>query len=235
MTWDNLKRFAGVLSPFSIIKKLWWILFHRTFKPIYFARWRFEEQIKRPYFHVKPLERAQLKNWHEYLEFMKVSGHSLSWRRNRVIHWVHEGIGSFTDFDKYGICKVSVPVCHIECLKKNTGQFSGAEPVLILSKSRRFGFPAGRMSSSLASKASLWTGKVKIRKDRLQPKKLKLKKAGLRYTLSNFLVLSLEDLDSWLLAAQVIWVSCLCVVGEVCQGGRQYHGCGDPLRALPHR
>ena len=28
--------------------------------------------MKRPYFHVKPLERAQLKNWHEYLEFMKV-------------------------------------------------------------------------------------------------------------------------------------------------------------------
>lgn len=26
-------------------------------------------QIKRPYFHVKPLEKAQLKNWKEYLEF----------------------------------------------------------------------------------------------------------------------------------------------------------------------
>ena len=26
-------------------------------------------QIKRPYFHVKPLERAQLKNWKEYLDF----------------------------------------------------------------------------------------------------------------------------------------------------------------------
>jgi pre-mRNA-processing factor 39 len=37
------------------------------------CRWRYEEQIKRPYFHVKQLERAQLKNWHEYLEFMKVS------------------------------------------------------------------------------------------------------------------------------------------------------------------
>ena len=137
-----------------------------------------------------------------FAEFMKVSGPSLSSWRYRVIHWVHEDIGSFTDFDKYGICKVSVPVCHIECLKKNTGQFSGAEPVLILSKSRRFGFPAGRMSSSLASKASLWTGKVKIRKDRLQPKKLKLKKAGLRCTLSNCPVLSdtlsLEDLDSWI-------------------------------------
>lgn len=32
-------------------------------------RWTFEEGIKRPYFHVKPLERCQLKNWKEYLEF----------------------------------------------------------------------------------------------------------------------------------------------------------------------
>ncbi|OQV12084.1 Pre-mRNA-processing factor 39 [Hypsibius exemplaris] len=32
-------------------------------------RWTFEENIKRPYFHVKPLENNQLKNWHEYLDF----------------------------------------------------------------------------------------------------------------------------------------------------------------------
>ncbi|XP_069064821.1 pre-mRNA-processing factor 39 isoform X1 [Pleurodeles waltl] len=32
-------------------------------------RWNFEEGIKRPYFHVKPLEKAQLNNWREYLEF----------------------------------------------------------------------------------------------------------------------------------------------------------------------
>jgi len=31
----------------------------------------YEDGIKRPYFHVKPLERGQLKNWHDYLEFMK--------------------------------------------------------------------------------------------------------------------------------------------------------------------
>ena len=31
--------------------------------------WAFEEAIKRPYFHVKPLERVQLKNWREYLDF----------------------------------------------------------------------------------------------------------------------------------------------------------------------
>jgi len=30
--------------------------------------WKFEEGIKRPYFHVKQLERAQLKNWREYLD-----------------------------------------------------------------------------------------------------------------------------------------------------------------------
>lgn len=33
------------------------------------ARWTFEEAIKRPYFHVKPLERSQLKNWKDYLDF----------------------------------------------------------------------------------------------------------------------------------------------------------------------
>ena len=32
-------------------------------------RWKFEEAIKRPYFHIKPLESLQLKNWSEYLEF----------------------------------------------------------------------------------------------------------------------------------------------------------------------
>ncbi|KAI4468987.1 pre-mrna processing protein prp39-related [Holotrichia oblita] len=33
------------------------------------GRWNFEEGIKRPYFHVKPLERCQLKNWQEYLDY----------------------------------------------------------------------------------------------------------------------------------------------------------------------
>ncbi|XP_010730217.3 pre-mRNA-processing factor 39 [Larimichthys crocea] len=32
-------------------------------------RWAFEEGIKRPYFHVKALEKTQLNNWKEYLEF----------------------------------------------------------------------------------------------------------------------------------------------------------------------
>lgn len=32
-------------------------------------RWNFEEAIKRPYFHVKPLEKSQLKNWKDYLDF----------------------------------------------------------------------------------------------------------------------------------------------------------------------
>uniref|UniRef100_A0A915AYC5 Pre-mRNA-processing factor 39 n=1 Tax=Parascaris univalens TaxID=6257 RepID=A0A915AYC5_PARUN len=32
-------------------------------------RWAFEESIKRPYFHVKPLERAQLRNWRAYLDY----------------------------------------------------------------------------------------------------------------------------------------------------------------------
>ncbi|KAG8146636.1 putative Pre-mRNA-processing factor 39 protein [Naja naja] len=33
-----------------------------------------EAEIKRPYFHVKPLERAQLRNWRDYLDFEMVSG-----------------------------------------------------------------------------------------------------------------------------------------------------------------
>ncbi|KAL6095607.1 prpf39 [Pungitius sinensis] len=32
-------------------------------------RWAFEEGIKRPYFHVKSLEKTQLNNWKEYLDF----------------------------------------------------------------------------------------------------------------------------------------------------------------------
>ena len=32
-------------------------------------RWKYEDAIKRPYFHMKPLERGQLKNWSEYLEW----------------------------------------------------------------------------------------------------------------------------------------------------------------------
>ncbi|KAJ6637117.1 Pre-mRNA-processing factor 39 [Pseudolycoriella hygida] len=44
------------------------------------ARWTFEEGIKRPYFHVKPLERCQLKNWKEYLDFEIEQGD-----RNRIL------------------------------------------------------------------------------------------------------------------------------------------------------
>ena len=32
-------------------------------------RYRFEEKIKRSYFHVKPLDLKQLKNWDTYLDF----------------------------------------------------------------------------------------------------------------------------------------------------------------------
>ncbi|KAM8793749.1 pre-mRNA-processing factor 39-like [Eudromia elegans] len=37
-------------------------------------RWNFEEGIKRPYFHVKPLERAQLRNWRDYLDYEMAAG-----------------------------------------------------------------------------------------------------------------------------------------------------------------
>ncbi|XP_060904239.1 pre-mRNA-processing factor 39 [Labrus mixtus] len=32
-------------------------------------RWNFEDAIKRPYFHVKPLDRLQLRSWHSYLDW----------------------------------------------------------------------------------------------------------------------------------------------------------------------
>nr|XP_045598774.1 uncharacterized protein LOC123758422 [Procambarus clarkii] len=32
-------------------------------------RWKLEEKIKRPYFHVKPLDKRQIKNWNDYLDF----------------------------------------------------------------------------------------------------------------------------------------------------------------------
>ncbi|XP_042349710.1 pre-mRNA-processing factor 39 [Plectropomus leopardus] len=32
-------------------------------------RWHFEDAIKRPYFHVKPLDRLQLRSWHSYLDW----------------------------------------------------------------------------------------------------------------------------------------------------------------------
>uniref|UniRef100_A0A8B9HLV9 Pre-mRNA-processing factor 39 n=1 Tax=Astyanax mexicanus TaxID=7994 RepID=A0A8B9HLV9_ASTMX len=37
-------------------------------------RWAFEEGIKRPYFHVKALEKTQLSNWREYLDFELENG-----------------------------------------------------------------------------------------------------------------------------------------------------------------
>ncbi|KND00125.1 uncharacterized protein SPPG_04467 [Spizellomyces punctatus DAOM BR117] len=37
-------------------------------------RWIYESEIKRPYFHVKPLDEAQLANWRRYLEFEESEG-----------------------------------------------------------------------------------------------------------------------------------------------------------------
>ena len=37
-------------------------------------RYRFEEKIKRTYYHVKPLDLKQLKNWNAYLEFEIAEG-----------------------------------------------------------------------------------------------------------------------------------------------------------------
>ncbi|TPX35014.1 hypothetical protein SmJEL517_g02463 [Synchytrium microbalum] len=37
-------------------------------------RWTFEGEIKRPYFHVKPLDESQLANWRKYLDFEEAEG-----------------------------------------------------------------------------------------------------------------------------------------------------------------
>ncbi|GJJ76014.1 pre-mRNA-processing factor 39 [Entomortierella parvispora] len=37
-------------------------------------RWPFEAEIKRPYFHVKPIDPAQLLNWRRYLDFEETEG-----------------------------------------------------------------------------------------------------------------------------------------------------------------
>ncbi|KAI9553562.1 hypothetical protein GHT06_021480 [Daphnia sinensis] len=52
-------------------------VFHSKTEKDITDRWAFEEGIKRPYFHVKPLERGQLKNWKAYLEFEIEQGDQL--------------------------------------------------------------------------------------------------------------------------------------------------------------
>ncbi|KAJ8099830.1 hypothetical protein POJ06DRAFT_254592 [Lipomyces tetrasporus] len=37
-------------------------------------RWPFEAEIKRPYFHVKPLDETELINWRKYLDFEEIEG-----------------------------------------------------------------------------------------------------------------------------------------------------------------
>ncbi|XP_050532033.1 pre-mRNA-processing factor 39-like [Daktulosphaira vitifoliae] len=49
-------------------------LVHKTTAEMVALRLPFEEMIKRPYFHVKPLERSQIRNWKEYLEFEIAQG-----------------------------------------------------------------------------------------------------------------------------------------------------------------
>lgn len=48
-------------------------IFHRT-QTETTKRWTYEQEIKRPYFHVTELDEAQLINWRRYLEFEEVEG-----------------------------------------------------------------------------------------------------------------------------------------------------------------
>ena len=38
------------------------------------SRWVYEAEIKRTYFHVKPLDRPQLQNWSKYLDYEEAAG-----------------------------------------------------------------------------------------------------------------------------------------------------------------
>lgn len=46
-------------------------------------RWQYEGEIKRPYFHVKELDGAQLTNWRRYLEFEEAEG---NFERTRFLY-----------------------------------------------------------------------------------------------------------------------------------------------------
>lgn len=58
---ECVKLRAKILAP---LRQL-----HKDTEKQVSLRWNFEEGIKRPYFHVKPLEKTQLKNWKAYLDF----------------------------------------------------------------------------------------------------------------------------------------------------------------------
>lgn len=57
----------------------------------------FENNIRRPYFHVKPLDDIQLKNWHDYLSFAEKQG-DFDWV------WLLSS-GAFLEF----ACGISLP------------------------------------------------------------------------------------------------------------------------------
>jgi len=53
---------------------------HQKTSDLMKARWSYEESIKRPYFHVKPLEKVQLQAWRDYLEFEMKQGEDVRTR-----------------------------------------------------------------------------------------------------------------------------------------------------------
>jgi pre-mRNA-processing factor 39 len=61
-------------------------IFHRT-QTETTKRWTFEQEIKRPYFHVTDLDETQLVNWRKYLDFEEVEGnyHRISFLYERCL------------------------------------------------------------------------------------------------------------------------------------------------------
>jgi len=68
--------FEGSEKEITAMKEHLIFSMKKTFKEtekVFNARVKFESKIKRPYFHVKPLERSALVTWNEYIDYMKKS------------------------------------------------------------------------------------------------------------------------------------------------------------------
>ncbi|XP_065919620.1 pre-mRNA-processing factor 39-like isoform X2 [Dysidea avara] len=65
---QSSESYYGDRSPKEIIVEQQRSLYNKTEVEVE-KRKHFEEAIRRPYFHVKPLEKSQLKNWRDYLDY----------------------------------------------------------------------------------------------------------------------------------------------------------------------
>ncbi|VUZ44025.1 unnamed protein product [Hymenolepis diminuta] len=79
-------------------------------------RWFFEEKIRRPYFHVKPLEEAQLNNWAEYLSFEESEASSAEAVFNVPVTEGHSAAEPQITFAEVQLAKKRVCILYERCL-----------------------------------------------------------------------------------------------------------------------